>query len=370
VKLNEEKKLLLSINMIENINSNLLIQIFKKFEKLTDIFNYNSNEKLDDSEKRYLKKIIEKIENYNKALEFELEKIEEDNNLNILTIFDEEYPDLLKGIDLPPIVLYLKGDLDCLKYTKISIVGSRFCTEYGAKIAKALAFELASMGIVVVSGLALGIDSFAHSGAIKSGGRTIAVLGSGLYNVYPYENKELFNQIIKSNGLVISEFPLFTKPERYNFPKRNRIISGLSLGTVIVEASLRSGALITASYALEQGRILFAVPGPLQSENSKGTNKLIKEGAKLVQNVDDIIEELNLKELKTVKISNNKNEPEEELSEEEKIVLKFVDYTPRHIDEIIKNSKLKANVVERNLIMLEIKGIVQQLPGHKFVLTE
>lgn len=370
MKLDENKKFILALNMIENINTKFILNILKKSKNLKEIFEKPENfQNLEDEEKKYIKKLNSKLENLSKAVETEIEEIEIDKNLKVVTILDEDYPELLKEIENPPVVLYLKGDKEVLASPKISIVGSRFCTEYGSKIAKALAFELASMGFVIVSGLALGIDSFAHSGAIKAKGKTIAVLGSGLYYIYPEENKGLYNEIIK-NGAVISEFPLKTKPERYNFPKRNRIISGISLGTIVVEAGMRSGALITASYAIEQNRELFAVPGPINSESSKGTNRLIKEGAKLVQTVDDIIQELNITQLNLSK--NLKEEPEqkEELSEEEKIVLDCIDYEPKYVEEIIKKSKLKANIVERTLMTLEIKGYVQQLPGHRFVLTE
>ncbi|MBP7088710.1 MAG: DNA-processing protein DprA [Candidatus Omnitrophica bacterium] len=212
--------------------------------------------------------------------------------INVIDIFDKEYPLLLKEIDNPPVVLYLLGDSKILDKFLFAIVGSRKSTSYGLSIAREFSCRLSSLGIVIVSGLARGIDTSAHKGAIVKG-ESVAVLGSGLLNIYPRENKYLFKEIIK-RGVVLSEFPLLTPPLQENFPRRNRIISGLSKGVLVVEAALRSGALITARLACEQNRDVFAIPGKIDSPLSNGTNALIKEGAKLVNSVEDILEELNL----------------------------------------------------------------------------
>ncbi len=214
-------------------------------------------------------------------------------NLNVLTRQDDEYPQNLKNILYPPIVLYVKGRLKPQDCNSIAIVGSRLASFYGLSCAEKLAGELANYGLTVVSGMARGIDTASHRGALKQNGRTIAVIGSGFNRIYPPENKGLCEEIAGS-GAVISEFPIDTPPEKENFPRRNRIISGLSLGVVVVEAARNSGALITADFALEQGREVFALPGKVDSSTSFGTNELIKQGAKLVSCVDDIIEEFAL----------------------------------------------------------------------------
>ncbi|MBN1897549.1 MAG: DNA-processing protein DprA [Spirochaetes bacterium] len=304
--------------------------------------------------------------------EKEIEWLKKEGQIKIITFFDKEYPSLLKNIYDPPFLLYARGDISILKEPSLSIVGSRLCTSYGSRVAYLLARDLVSLRLTVVSGMAIGIDKFAHKGALESGGKTIAVLGSGLGHIYPPENRDLFREMVKK-GLVLSEFPLAERPLKQNFPMRNRIISGLSMGTVVVEARARSGALITAHMACEQGREVFAIPGPVNAETSKGTNKLIKEGAKLVQSVSDIISELNIPGVKAQKkISNKKSEPEEHdqaLSQDEKMILKFIDYEPKKVEEIIEKSKLKVNIVERTLMMLEIKGFIKQIPGYRFHLV-
>ncbi|MCK4519620.1 MAG: DNA-processing protein DprA [Candidatus Omnitrophica bacterium] len=224
------------------------------------------------------------------VLERELELIAKEK-IDCLDIFDPDYPKSLREISNPPLVLYLRGDRKILDKFLFAIVGSRKPTSYGISIAKEFSLQLSEKGMVIVSGLARGIDTIAHREAIQ-GGATIAVLGSGLLNIYPRENKELSREIA-SAGVVISEFPLLTSPLRENFPRRNRIVSGISRGVLVVEAGLRSGALITAHLACEQNREVFAIPGSVNSALSKGTHILIKEGAKLVDCLDDILEELN-----------------------------------------------------------------------------
>lgn len=208
-----------------------------------------------------------------------------------ISIFDDEYPKSLKNIYDPPMKLYVVGDYSILKEFKIAIIGCRKCSKYGEMCAKYFSSNLASNNVIIVSGLARGIDSFSHNSCINAGGKTIAVVGSGLDVIYPTENKWLYDKIIKTGGAIISEYPLGTKPLKYHFPARNRIISALSDGVLVVEANEKSGTLITVDFALEQGKNIFVVPGNINSLNSKGTNSLIKEGAKLVQNVADILEE-------------------------------------------------------------------------------
>jgi len=211
-----------------------------------------------------------------------------------LSIESEEYPKQLKDIYDPPLKLYVLGNKELLKQKGIAIVGSRKCSEYGKEVALQISKQLSEAGINIISGLAVGIDSFAHLGNLQENsiGKTIAVLGSGLDKIYPKENIELARKIIKSDGCIVTEYPEGTSASKSNFPQRNRIISGLSKGVLVVEASEKSGALITADFALEQGREVFAVPGDINKETSKGTNDLIKQGAKLVTNYEEILEEI------------------------------------------------------------------------------
>jgi len=238
-------------------------------------------------------KDVEKIlsERTSAILDRELELIAKEN-IDCLDIFDKDYPSLLKEIENSPIVLYLKGSRKVIGKFLFAIVGSRKPTSYGISIAGDFSDQLSRKGIVIVSGLARGIDTIAHRKAIKAG-ETVAVLGSGLLNIYPRENKDLALEIAYS-GAVVSEFPLLTSPSRENFPRRNRIVSGMSKGVLVVEATSRSGALITAHSACEQNREVFAIPGSINSSLSKGTHILIKEGAKLVDCLDDILEELGI----------------------------------------------------------------------------
>ena len=215
-----------------------------------------------------------------------------EKNIQILTIKDEDYPYLLKQIYDPPSVIYIMGNKKILSQNGIAIVGSRNCSLYGQKIAKYLSYQLAKKGIHIISGLARGIDTFSHMGTLQAKGKTIAVLGSGLDVIYPPENAKLAEKIVESEGCLVSEYIVGTKPLGEHFPVRNRIISGLVSGVVVVEASEKSGSLITVDFALEQGKNVYAVPGNINSPNSLGTNSLIKQGAKIVTNVEDILEDL------------------------------------------------------------------------------
>lgn len=213
------------------------------------------------------------------------------NNIEIITIKDKQYPQILKEIYDPPIAIYLIGNKDILNNTNIAIIGCRECSEYGKNMARQLAYNISKHKINIVSGLAKGIDVEGHIGAIQANEKTIAVLGNGIDTIYPKGNIKVAKEIIEKGGAIISEYPLGTMPERKNFPERNRIVSGMSKGVIVVEAKEKSGTLITVDFALEQGRDVFVVPGNLNSENSIGTNELIKQGAKIITNYKDIIEE-------------------------------------------------------------------------------
>lgn len=294
-------------------------------------------------------------------------------NIGVITVEEEGYPDNLSKIFDPPQVLYTRGNIIKEDKNAVAIVGSRRASHYGLKMAESLAYELACRGIAIVSGMARGIDAAAHRGALKAGGRTIAVLGCGVDIVYPREHRELMMQII-STGAVVSEFAPEAPPLQLNFPARNRIISGLSLGVIVVEAAEKSGSLITADFALEQGREVFAVPGNINNHNSIGTNKLIKQGACLVTCVEDVIEEIGLQYLipGEGKCSENIHSgfnfsKEADISDEERKVLKLITFEPLHIDRISKISGLSIGSINFVLTMLELKGLVRQLPGRMFV---
>lgn len=299
-----------------------------------------------------------------KALEISLEddyRLIQKHNVKLIKYTDPSYPDSLKNISDPPFLIYLRGELKKEDEKAVALVGTRRATAYGKIAAKKLARELARAGLTIVSGMARGIDTCAHEGALEEGGRTIAVLGCGVDIVYPPENNSLMKEII-DHGAVISEFSLGTKPFARNFPRRNRIISGLSRGVVVVEAPLKSGALITADFALEQGKEVFAVPGIITSPYSKGTNRLLKEGAKVVEDAADVLEEIGVS-FSDIKISSFDNQ----LSFEEKIVLDELTAKPSHIDELIKKTGLPVGKIADILIKLQLKGMVKELPGKFFI---
>jgi len=289
--------------------------------------------------------------------------------LEVLTLECPGYPPLLKAIYDPPPILYFKGkNLDEFP-VPLAVVGTRMPTNYGRIITEALCQRLSVMGICIVSGLARGIDTLAHKTALQAGGETIAVFGCGLAHVYPSENRYLRDKII-NQGAIVSEFPVTMGPDRKNFPARNRVISGLSHGTLVIEAGEKSGALITAEFALEQGREVFAVPGNINSPNSKGTNRLIKTGAILVANPDSIVHELS----EEVQNFLEKKQPVTKKSSElaglstiERQVLSVLSQEEKHIDVIIENSRLSPAEVSATLVQLELNGLIRQFEGKVFV---
>lgn len=270
---------------IKNLNSIQKLKLLEKYISPKVIWGLNKNDL--NIENKFKDEILKN--EYKKNLEL-YEKYIVENGIEIINIFSKEYPNKLNYIYDKPIALFVKGNKKLLNKESIAIVGCRQCSEYGKKVAYNLSLELAQEGKCIVSGLAKGIDKYAHLGALNSTGNTIAVMGSGIDIVYPSENRKIYEKILSNNGLVVSEYIIGTKPEKFNFPARNRIISGLSDGIVIVEARKKSGALITAEFGIEHGKEVFAVPGNIDSLNSMGTNELIKQGAILVTNSKDIIE--------------------------------------------------------------------------------
>jgi DNA processing protein len=316
-----------------------------------------------------------------KKVEKELECADR-TGVSIVTSQDPLYPSQLLSTYDYPAFLYVKGHLQ-EDDVNVAVVGSRMASTYGKFTTERLCRELVLRGITVISGLARGIDSAAHRGALSGKGRTIAVLGCGLDVLYPPENEKLFNEI-SLQGALISEFPFGTPPNAPNFPARNRIISGISLGVVVVEASEKSGSLITARIALEQGREVFAVPGSIDSSGSRGTNKLIKQGAKLIENVEDILEEILpqvTREPKSVKPDQRQKQPDDHqkilqpspdlvLKETEKTVWQVLSQKPVHIDQIITSTWLTAHEVLGILLNLELRGLIEQKPGKTYMRKE
>ncbi len=282
-----------------------------------------------------------------------------------ITIEDKDYPATLKEIHNPPKQLYIKGEIKNQDKVAIAIVGTRKYSTYGKQVALDLSSKLAKLGITIVSGLARGIDTFAHKAALEAGGRTIAVLGSGMdqKSFSPSCNYALSEEIAK-NGAVITEYPEGTIGAVYTFPERNRIVSGLSLGVIVIEAPEQSGALITANLALDQNKEVFAVPGNIYDENSQGTHNLIKQGAKLVTCIEDVLEELNLSHLLS-ETPKTKTKPE---NKEEEIILSALSLQPTHIDDIIKITKLPTSIVNSTLTILEIKNAVRNLGKNNYIL--
>jgi len=356
----------LGLHLVPGLGSVSQQRLLQAFGSPENIFRVSEHElsKVENigSKKAHMIKIFD----IRSSVEREL-KLMSRKEINYITRDDTDYPNHLKNIFDAPNVLYIRGKWTAKDNYSISIVGSRKASLYGKVAAQRLAKDLAKEGITIISGMARGIDTIAHKGALSGKGRTVAVLGSGLDVIYPPENKNLMSKICQQ-GAVFSEFPLGTKPLRQNFPMRNRIIAGLSLGTVVIEAGIKSGALITAYQALDQGKEIFAVPGNINSLTSKGTNCLIKKGAKLVESITDIIEELQSKLKPLINISNPIKEKKEEIRTiAEDILLQHLSFEPQHIDALVAKSGISAQKISSILLQLEVDEIVKQLPGRMFI---
>ncbi|NCA94163.1 MAG: DNA-protecting protein DprA [Sphingobacteriia bacterium] len=295
--------------------------------------------------------------------ELEWEKLTREN-IRLIDFDSPDYPRLLKEIPSAPYLIYYKGDYDFNSRPLLAIVGSRKFTTYGQQVALSLARDLAGAGITVVSGMALGIDTFAHRGALEAGGQTLAVLGSSLEDSFigPRTNFNLSRQII-ANGALLSDYPPGTQATAQTFPARNRLMAGLTTGTIVVEAAQQSGTLITANMALDFNREVFSVPGNIFSPVSQGTNSLIKQGAKIITGVNDILEELNLTDFRQEK----KIQEIIPASKEEEIILQILSNEPQHIDRIIKLSKINTSIVSSTLIILEMKGYIKDMGGQNYI---
>ncbi len=354
---------LLILNMSGDVGEVRIAKLLERFGSLERIFKAGEEE-LAVTE-NIGKILASKIKNFIDSADIDQElRLIKKHGVRIITFLDKEYPDNLRNTHSPPMLLYIKGEILPKDNLAIGMVGSRRASLYGMDTAEKLSFELCARGITVVSGLARGIDSSSHRGALKAGGRTVAVLGSGIANIYPEEHSKMADEI-SLNGAVISEFPMTMIPDRRNFPARNRIISGLSLGVVVVEAAGKSGALITADFAAEQGREVFAVPGKINSYTSKGTNNLIKEGARLVESVEDIIEELNLEVQNGFQPHKDKMAPE--LDKRESLVYNLLSDEPRNIDELAEKSRMDISGLSGILFEMEFKKLIRQLPGKNYI---
>ncbi len=294
-----------------------------------------------------------------------------EHDIDLITLDSEDYPPSLREIHDPPFLLFVKGKLLERDRHAIAVVGARRCTHYGTEAAKKLSFQLAYAGLTIISGLARGIDTAAHEAALAAKGRTLAVLGSGIGNIYPPENTALAEKITQS-GAVISEFPVLYVPDKQSFPLRNRIVSGMSFGILVAEAPARSGSLITANQALDQGRNVYAVPGPIDRPTSVGCNRLIQQGATLVTDANDILEEREMlfPNESTALLFSDENEAHSttaKLDDTEKTVYEALESSETQIDIIIQRTKLPSPTVSSTLLRLEMKRLVKQLPGKQFV---
>jgi DNA processing protein len=347
-------------NIVKGVGAVRIRQILEFFGSLETAWNAPSEGLLTAG---LPPKVVENFITVRKQIDLDrVMKNLEAKGVKVLTIQDSDYPRRLKEINQPPPVLYIKGSVNVEDDWAVAIVGTRRVTPYGRQVANEIAQFLAQNGVTVVSGLARGVDAIAHQSAIRAGGRTIAVLGSGVDVIYPPEHSRLAGEI-SAQGAILSDYALGTKPDGINFPPRNRIISGLSLATIVVEAGETSGALITAEFAVEQGKEVFAVPGSILTPQSEGTNRLIEQGARPLLKMSEILDVLKLEQIPE-KHNNRKQFP---LNPTETKLLHSLSQDPVHVDEVSRNSGLPISEVSATLTMLELKGMVSQVGGMKYV---
>jgi len=356
----DDKKYWIGFNLIKGIGAVRMQNLVAYFGDLESAWNASPNEL---AESGLGAKLIEKVVGARKDINLDQvwAKIEA-QGIKILTWADEEYPNRLREIDQPPPILYIRGEYLQDDLFAVAIVGTRKVTAYGRQVTEEIASFLASNGISVISGLARGVDAIAHQSALRAGGRTIAILGSGVDKIYPPEHRGLADQI-KERGAIISDYAVGTPPDASNFPPRNRIISGLSLAVVVIEAAETSGALITAEFAAEQGREIFAVPGSILAPQSKGTNRLIQKGALPLLTPDDLMQALDLTRIGEHK-SARKVIPTDET---EAKVLSVLSSEPLHVDEIRNQAGLPIEKISATLALMELKGMVRQVGGMNYV---
>ncbi len=362
---NDDIKFWVGFSNIPKIGPLRFKKIFNYFETMEQAWQANFNELCEAGlESKIAEEIVLKRNEID--LDVEMEKLKGEG-INVITLKDENYPKLLSEIYSPPALLYYKGKfMPEQDEFSLAVVGTRKISNYGQQVASGIVRELANAGLTIVSGLALGTDTLSHKACLEANGRTLAVLGGGLdkQSVYPSYNRYLVDEIISSGGLVLSEYPIGTQPLKHHFPQRNRIVSGLSLGVLVIEAPEDSGALLTAWYALEQNREVFAVPGSIYNKNSIGTNNLIKMGAKMVTGANDVLEALNLNLVKDF-VETKKIMPD---SKEEAEILKYLSHDPLHIDDLVRQTNLDTKTVNSTLTLMEMKGRVKNLGGMRYVI--
>lgn len=361
----EEWRFWLALRMVRGVGNVTYRELLTRFGSPEAILRATSTELREAGVHTEVARAITAFDQW-RTVETELRKISH-TGVRLITRLDAEYPENLTHLHDPPPFLYVRGSLIPEDRLAIAIVGSRFASAYGRGVARDLARGLTDKGVTVVSGLARGVDVEAHRATLEAKGRTLAVLGSGVDVIYPSEHRSLAADI-PSQGAVISEFPLGSKPDAVHFPYRNRVISGLTLGTVVVEAAENSGSLITARFALEQNREVFAVPGVITSVRSRGPHRLIKDGAKLVENVDDILQEIAPSLIRTSTAPTT--EPQPPLEPHEALLIRQFEHDPLHVDLLIAKSGLTPARVLEVLLGLELKGLVTQLPGTHFTVTD
>src|SRR5688572_4535514 len=362
------REALIALNMVSHVGPVRLRQLLQKFGDPAAVLSARKSALLSvDGINEVTADAIATWES-NVDLTGELKRIS-DFGCQVIIPEDEVYPELLRQIYDPPIVLYVKGTLSARDKNGVALVGSRMTTSYGMNVGRKFGYQLAYMGVTVVSGGARGIDTAAHQGALSAKGRTIAVLGTGINQVFPPENAQLFEKIV-SNGALITQFPFNRPADKQSFPIRNRIVAGMTLGTVIVEANLTSGALITANFAVEYGRQVFAVPGPIDSPRSKGCHDLIKKGAKLCEGAEDIVSEFEYlfpTSNKPPSSAESGQLPGLTLNENEKLIYEALGREELFIDDVIVKTGLAPSTVSVALLTLEMKKLVRQMPGKLFV---
>jgi DNA processing protein len=364
----DKREALVALNMVDGVGPIRVRQLLERFGDPGAILGANQHQLMQA--KGIGADTAEAIVNWEKTVDLgaELKRIE-DFGCRIVIQEDEEYPALLREIYDPPIVLYVKGRLLAKDKNSVAMVGSRMTTPYGLEVARKLAYQLAYLGVTVVSGGARGIDTAAHQGALTGKGRTLAVLGTGINLVFPSENAQLYERIIE-NGALVTQFPFNRPGDKQSFPIRNRIVAGMTMGTVVVEANLTSGSLITANFAAEYGRQVFAVPGRIDSPRSKGCHDLIKKGAKLCEGAEDILSEFEYLFPATNRPPSAAETgvlPALELSENEQRVYDTLSNEEISIDDVIRKSGLPSSAASVALLSLEMKRLVRQMPGKMFL---
>lgn len=370
-----EKSYYLAFSNFSGIGPIKFLKLLKTFGSAKDAWNASENELLE-----ILKPALsEKFFNFRK--EFEIEKNEENllkKKINFICLFEDSYPSHLKQIKNPPIILYSKGNKEILNQVQndtrkfLAVVGTRKVTSYGRSITQMFSGELAKHGIVIVSGLAIGVDGLAHSACLDANGITVAVLGNGVDICYPRENQKIYDRILENNGIIISELPPGEAPNVGSFPSRNRIVAGLCDAVLVTEGASDSGSLITANFGLEFGRKVFAVPGPITSQLSAAPLRLIEKGAKLVVSPEDILKEFkmqnsSIRQAQDLRKGNIESQKFKNLTPDEKKIIELIENEPMGFDEIVRSLKLDPSKVGSILSMMEIKGLIKSSGGSYFI---